>query len=62
MLGRVELKNETSDNYHQKNNIEQKCRNVGKSQKVYAKGSETIVIKKNQFKWNPDSSFIELGS
>lgn len=46
-LGRVELKNETSDeNDPQKNNIEQKCRNVGKPQKVYAKDSETIVIKK----------------
>lgn len=46
-LGRVELKNETSDeNDPQKNNIEQKCRNVCKSQKVYAKDSETVVIKK----------------
>lgn len=52
MLGRVELKNETSDeNDHQKNNIEQKMQKCQQITKGVCKGlRDHCDKKKNQFK------------
>lgn len=45
-----------------KNNIQQKCRNFGKSHNAKDSGETIVIKKKNQVKWNPDSIFSELGS